>query len=255
MCGEETALLNALEGRRAVPRARPPYPAVVGLWGRPTVVQNVETLCNLPHIVEGGPDWYKGLSRTEEGGTKIYGASGRVEHPGAWELPMGTTMREILEDHAGGMREGYRLRAVLPGGGSTAFLTEEHLDVPMDFASVERAGSRLGTGTMVILDDKTCPVALVHNLERFFAHESCGWCTPCREGVPLAERVLRSIESGEGRPGDLDSLEAGVRFLRPGLTFCALAPGAMAPVESALRHFREDFERHIAEGRCPWSRA
>jgi NADH-quinone oxidoreductase subunit F len=253
MCGEETALLNALEGRRALPRTKPPFPATVGLWGRPTVVQNVETLFNLPHIILNGAEWFKSLSLTEEGGTKIYGASGRVKRPGAWELPMGTPLGEVLEEHAGGMLNGYRMRGILPGGGSTGFLTEEHLDLPLDFASVQEAGSRLGTGTIAVLDDETCPVGFVHNLEQFFAHESCGWCTPCREGVPWTEKVLRALESGEGRPGDLESLELNVRYLQPGMTFCAFAPGAMEPLKSALRHFRSDFERHIEEKRCPWN--
>jgi NADH-quinone oxidoreductase subunit F len=164
ICGEETALLNALEGLRAVPRTKPPFPQAAGLWGHPTVVNNVETLCNVPHIIANGADWYRGLSRSSDGGTKLYGASGRVRRPGTWELPMGTTVREILEEQAGGMREGYRLRGLLPGGASTEFLITEHLDTQMDFDSVSKVGSRLGTGTMIILDDRTCPVALCHNL-------------------------------------------------------------------------------------------
>ena len=169
ICGEETALLNALEGKRATPRAKPPFPQVSGLWGKPTVVNNVETLCNIPHIINNGSEWFKGLGRGQESGTKIYGVSGRVKYPGLWELPMGTTMREIIEEHAGGMMEGYKLRGVIPGGASTEFLTEEHLDVKMDFDSVQKAGSRLGTGTMIIIDDRTCPVGAVHNIEQFFA--------------------------------------------------------------------------------------
>ncbi len=252
ICGEETALLNALEGKRANPRARPPYPQVSGLWGKPTIVNNVETLCNVPHIVTHGVDWYKGLSHSSDGGTKLYGVSGKVRRPGLWELPMGTTIREILEEHAGGMRDGVRLRGLLPGGASTDFLVEEHLDVPMDFDSVQRAGSRLGTGTMIVLDDQTCPVGMVHNLERFFAQESCGWCTPCWAGLRWVERILADLEAGRGEPADLERLEAHARLLGPGHTFCALAPGAAEPLQSALRYFREDFERHIRERRCPW---
>jgi len=252
MCGEETGLLNALEGKRATPRSKPPYPQVSGLWGKPTIVNNVETLCNAPHIVNHGAEWFKGLSHTDEGGTKIYGASGKVKRPGAWELPMGTTIREILEEHAGGMRDGLKFRGVIPGGASTDFLIEEHLDVKMDFDSVQKAGSRLGTGTMIILDDQTCPVGMVHNLEQFFARESCGWCTPCREGLPWLTRILQAIEQGQGEPGDLEKLERHARFLGPGSTFCALAPGAMEPLQSALKYFREDFEWHIRENRCPW---
>lgn len=252
ICGEETALLNALEGKRPIPRAKPPFPQLSGLWGMPTVVNNVETLCNVPHIVNHGAAWYKGLSRGKDGGTKIYGVSGRVKRPGAWELPMGTTVREILEEHAGGMRDGFRLRGLLPGGASTDFLTEAHLDVPMDFDSVQEAGSRLGTGTMIILDDRTCPVGMVRNLEHFFAQESCGWCTPCRDGLPWVERILGDIEQGRGTWEDLDLLAMHTEFLGPGKTFCAHAPGAMEPLQSALKYFREDFERHIREGRCPY---
>ncbi len=252
MCGEETALLNALEGKRATPRSKPPFPAVSGLWGKPTIVNNVETFCNVPHIVNHGAEWFKSLSHTAEGGTKIYGVSGKVKHPGAWELPLGTTVRELLEEHAGGVRDGLKFRAAIPGGASTEFLLEEHLDVKMDFESVQKAGSRLGTGTMIVMDDQTCPVGLVHNLERFFAQESCGWCTPCREGLPWTAKILHAIEGGAGQPIDMQRLMLHTKFRGPGHTFCALAPGAMEPLQSALHYFREDFERHIREKRCPW---
>ena len=253
MCGEETGLLNAIEGRRANPRNKPPFAVTCGLWGRPTAINNVETLSCVPHIVLRGGDWFRSLSRSpEEGGTKLYGVSGRVRNPGLWELPLGTTAREILMAHAGGLRDGYAFRGLLPGGASTDFLVEQHLDVKMDFASVEKAGSRLGTGTMVVLDDHTCPVGLAHNLMQFFARESCGWCTPCREGLPWLARTLQALEDGRGTAADLDILDAHVRTIRMGHTFCALAPGAMAPLRSALKYFRPDFERHVAEHRCPW---
>ncbi len=252
MCGEETGLLNALEGKRANPRSKPPFPPVVGLWGHPTLVNNVETLCCIPHIIARGAGWFQSLSYTKDGGTKIYGVSGKVNRPGAWELPMGTTIREILEEHAGGMREGIGFRAVIPGGASTEFLLPEHLDVPMDFDSVPKVGSRLGTGTMVILDDQTCPVGLLLNLESFFAQESCGWCTPCWSGLHWVAQILQSIENGEGQMHDLDILEKHTRLLKPGHTFCALAPGAMEPLQSGLKFFREDFEQHILLHRCPW---
>jgi NADH-quinone oxidoreductase subunit F len=252
ICGEETALLNALEGKRAHPRTKPPFPQVSGLFGKPTIVQNVETLCNVHHIVNKGPDWFRGLSRTEDGGTKLYGVSGKVNRPGLWELPLGTTMREIVEEHAGGMRDGLQFRGVLPGGASTDFLVEEHLDVPMDYTQVQKAGSRLGTGTMVVLDDGTCPVGMVWNLEHFFAQESCGWCTPCWSGLAWTEKILLAMEQGTAEKQDLDTLHFQTKFLAPGNTFCAFAPGAVEPLQSALKYFGDDFRRHVEEKRCPW---
>ncbi|QHS58873.1 NADH-quinone oxidoreductase subunit NuoF [Chitinophaga agri] len=252
MCGEETALLNALEGKRATPRAKPPFPQISGLFGKPTIVNNVETLCCVPHIVNNGADWFKGLSYSDDGGTKVYGVSGKVKRPGAWELPMGVTMRELIEEHAGGMKAGCSLRGVLPGGASTDFLTTQHLDIKMDYKSVAAAGSRLGTGTMIVLDDSTCPVGFVHNLQHFFAQESCGWCTPCREGLPWVEKILLSLEKGEGKPEDLELLQLHTQYLGPGNTFCALAPGAMEPLQSALKYFREDFEKHVEHKKCPY---
>jgi NADH-quinone oxidoreductase subunit F len=253
MCGEETALLNSLEGKRATPRAKPPFPQISGLFGKPTIVNNVETLCCVPHIINNGSNWFKQLSRTADAGTKIYGVSGKVKRPGAWELPMGVTMRELIEEHAGGMMDGLKFRGALPGGASTDFLVEEHLDVKMDYTSVAAAGSRMGTGTLVVLDDKTCPVGFVKNLEHFFAQESCGFCTPCREGLPWVEKILASIDGGQGREEDLKLLEFHTKYLGPGNTFCAFAPGAMEPLQSALKYFREDFERHIHEKRCTYS--
>jgi NADH-quinone oxidoreductase subunit F len=252
ICGEETALINALEGKRATPRAKPPFPQISGAWGQPTVVNNVETLCNVPHIIRHGSAWYRGLGLGEESGTKLFGVSGRVCRPGAWELPMGTSIREIFEGCAGGMRGGYQLKGFLPGGGSTDFLLPEHLDLPMTYESIGKAGSRMGTGTLIVLDDRTCPVGMVLNLERFFAQESCGWCTPCRDGLPWTRQLLEAIESGQGRTEDLDTLQEHCRFMGPGKTFCALAPGAMEPLQSALKHFRSDFERHIEEHSCPY---
>jgi NADH-quinone oxidoreductase subunit F len=253
ICGEETALLNALEGKRATPRAKPPFPQVCGLFGKPTIVNNAETIANIPHIVNNGPDWFKGLSTSPDGGTKLYGVSGRVKKPGAWELPMGVTIRELLEEHAGGMQNGYQFRGVIPGGASTDFLVNDHLDVKMDFDSVMKAGSRMGTGTMIVLDDKTCPVGFVHNLMKFFSRESCGWCTPCRDGLPWTENILRAIEDGKGESGDIERLTLHCKLLAPGNTFCALAPGAVEPLQSAIKYFREDFETHIREKKCPYN--
>lgn len=252
MCGEETGLLNALEGKRATPRAKPPYPQQSGLWGKPTVVQNVETLCCVPHIINHGPKWFRGLSLSVDGGTKLYGVSGKVNAPGLWELPMGTSLREIIEERARGMRPGLTWRGVIPGGGSTPFLLPEHADLPLDFTAPQRHQSRLGTGTMIVLDDTCCPVGFIQNLETFFAQESCGWCTPCREGLPWTAKLLAAIDRGEGTSRDLETLKMHCQFLGPGRTFCALAPGAVAPLETGLEYFREDFERHVRLRGCPW---
>jgi NADH-quinone oxidoreductase subunit F len=252
ICGEETALLNSLEGKRAIPRTKPPFPAVSGLFGRPTVVNNVETLVWISHIVENGPEWFKGLSLTPTGGTKLYGVSGKVKNPGTWELPLGITVRELLEEHAGGMLDGHKFRGALPGGASTDFLVEEHLDVKMDFSTVAAVGSRLGTGTMIVLDDRTCPVAFVHNVERFFALESCGWCTPCREGLPWVEKMLNAIEDGTGKMEYIELLKYNAKYMAPGATFCAHAPGASEPLQSGLKYFHDDFVKHINDKKCPW---
>lgn len=247
MCGEETALLNSLEGKRATPRAKPPFPQVSGLFGKPTIVNNVETLSCIPHIVNKGPDWFQKLSRTNDSGTKLFGVSGKVKKPGLWELPMGVTIRELIDEYAGGMQDGVKFRGVLPGGASTDFLVEEHLDVKMDYPSVAAAGSRLGTATMIVLDDKTSVVGFVKNLIHFFAQESCGFCTPCREGLPWIEKILKSLEEGDGQQGDMKLLDFHTKYLGPGNTFCALAPGAMEPLQSALKYFRKDFEQYIRE--------
>ncbi|MDA8164358.1 MAG: SLBB domain-containing protein [Desulfobacteraceae bacterium] len=252
MCGEEKTMFTALEGRRPLPRTAPPHVTTSGLWGKPTVNNNVETLCNVPAVVGLGAERYRQLSHTGDGGTKIYGVSGKVNRPGGWELPMGTTMRELLEEHAGGMQKGLACRGAIPGGASTEIVLEKDFDARMDFNELQKVGSRLGTGTMIVIDDRTCPVGLLLNLMLFFARESCGWCTPCREGLPWIARLLQAIEEGRGEPGDLEILEEHVHLLGPGHTFCMLAPGAMEPLGSGLKHFREDFERHIREKKCPW---
>ena len=244
ICGEETALINSLEGRRANPRTKPPFPQIAGAWGRPTIVNNVETYNNLPAIVLNGAEWYVNLSahKSKDPGTKIYGASGKVKFPGLWELPFGTTAREVIENYAGGMQDGLKLKAWLPGGASTDFLTEEHIDLPMDAESIMKAGSRLGTCLLMVVDESQCMVSLTRNLEEFFARESCGWCTPCRDGLPWSVKALKALEDGEGKMEDIQHLQELTHKLWIGKTFCAHAPGAMEPLQSALKYFRHEFE-------------
>ncbi len=252
ICGEASAMLNALEGRRPIPRHKPPHMSTEGFFGKPTVVNNAETLFSVPPILVHGPQWYLGLGRTAEGGTKIYTVSGKVNNPGVWELPLGITIREVLEQYAGGMRSGVKLRALMPGGASSGFVFDKELDTPLDIASLDKVGSRLGTGTLIVLDDQTCPVAMVHNLQKFYAHESCGWCTPCREGLPWVVELLHAIEAGSAKREDLDLLPELIQIMAPGHTFCDLASGAMESLASALKHFRKDFEQHLTRQQCPW---
>ncbi len=252
ICGEETALLNALEGKRANPRAKPPFPQVSGLWGKPTIVNNVETLCNLPGILAHGVEWYQSLGSGGDFGTKLFGVSGRVKNPGCWELPFGVSIREVIEGYGGGMQEGFTLKAFLPGGGSTDFLTPAHLDTPLTYAAIGELGSRLATGTMILLDDKTCPIGMIGNLMKFFAHESCGFCTPCRDGLPWVDTIFRDLETGKGSFKDIDILKDHVEYLGPGRTFCALAPGATAPLGSGLTLFAEEFVAHVSGAKCPY---
>ena len=250
LCGEALALLNAMEGGRAVPRTKPPYAANSGAWGRPSIVNNVETLCCVPHIITNGPEWFRGLGKATDAGTKLYGISGRVKRPGSYELPMGTTLRELL-DCAGGMQEGHEFRAALPGGASSMFMDASELGVPLEFEALKQIGVYFGTGSVVVLDDKTCPVGMTHNLQQFFARESCGWCTPCREGLPWLADLLEGLERGTGRPEDLALLEDLTGQIH-GNTFCTLALGAVASLESGLKKFREEYEAHVRLGRCPY---
>ncbi|QNS01886.1 MAG: NADH-quinone oxidoreductase subunit NuoF [Buchnera aphidicola (Pentalonia nigronervosa)] len=245
ICGEETALINSLEGRRANPRSKPPFPAVFGLWGKPTCVNNVETLSNVPSIILHGVKWYKNLSNSCDSGTKLMGFSGNVKNPGVWELPFGVTAREILEDYSGGMKSGLRLKTWQPGGAGTSFLTESNLDLPMDFSNIQKSGSRLGTAIAMAVDHTINMVSLVYNLEQFFSRESCGFCTPCRDGLPWIVRILHNLKNKKGHKNDINILERLCRHLGPGKTFCAHAPGAIAPLQSAMKHFRSEFELGI----------
>lgn len=247
ICGEETALINALEGNRAIPRAKPPFPAQSGLWGKPTCINNVETLCNIPSIIEHGADWYKNISinNSNDSGTKLMGFSGRVKKPGVWELPFGISAREVLEKYAAGMCNGLILKAWQPGGASTDFLLPIHLDTLMDFDHIRTIGSRFGTGMAIAIDNTVNIVSLVRNLEEFFSRESCGWCTPCRNGLPWIVKLLITLENKQGSVGDIEMLEYLCNLLGPGHTVCAHAPGAVEPLSSALKYFKNEFELGI----------
>jgi NADH-quinone oxidoreductase subunit F len=254
ICGEETALLNAFEGRRAVPRAKPPFPATKGLWGRPSTVHNVETLGCVPGIALHGGDWFKKLAANPEGaGTKLYGGSGAVERPACIERPIGTTLRQLL-DAMGGVRGGKKLLAAIPGGASTAFITPDHLDLPMDFAPLESVGSRLGTGTFIAFSEDDCPLKGTLNLQRFFARESCGFCTPCRDGLPYGVRLLQDLDTGQGSVDHVDRIEELYRNIGPN-SFCAHAGGAAEPIKGLIKHFRPLLEEHARAGRCPFARS
>jgi NADH-quinone oxidoreductase subunit F len=249
ICGEETALIESLEGKRGQPRLKPPFPAVVGLYGCPTVVNNVETLCCVPHIVERGPEWFASLGPPNNGGTKLFSVSGHVERPGVYEVRMGTSLRTLLEEHCGGVAGGRALKAVIPGGSSVPVLAAADVDVALDFESVAGKGSMLGSGGVIVLDERTCMVKTGAIVARFYAHESCGQCTPCREGTPWMERVLWRIERGEGKIGDIDLLLSMCTNIF-GRCLCPLGDAAAMPIRSYLQKFRPEFEQHIRDGRC-----
>ena len=251
ICGEVTAQINALMGKRPNPQQPPPYPTEKGLWGKPTVIQNVETLACIPHIINNGPEWFKNLAITKTGaGTKIFCVSGKVNRPGCYELPMGVRLSEIIEVHAGGMPEGSEYKACLPGGASTRFLPKDFYDIEMDFDSLREAGHRLGTGAIMVFDQKTCLVAATLNLTEFFARESCGWCTPCREGLPYIRDLLRRLDEGEGREEFIPMLQQMSKHLWS--SYCAFAPGAVSPVESLVTYFEDEVRDHITERKCPF---
>ncbi|MFQ5465714.1 MAG: NADH-quinone oxidoreductase subunit NuoF [Thermodesulfobacteriota bacterium] len=249
ICGEETALIESIEGLRGQPRKKPPFPALAGLYGKPTVINNVETLSLIPAIVERGPQWFKSIGPEKSPGPKIYGVSGHVNKPGLYELPMGTTAREIIYERCGGIRDGRKLKAFIPGGVTAPMLTEADLDTPMDFDSLAAKGSMLGSGAVVVMDETTCMVKTSYIINRFFSHESCGKCTPCREGTSWLTRVLKRIESGEGRPDDLGLLDSLCNNIF-GRTFCPLGDGAVMALRGSLKHFRDEFAYHIDHKRC-----
>jgi NADH-quinone oxidoreductase subunit F len=240
ICGEETALMNSLEGRRGQPRIKPPFPAVVGAFGQPTTINNVETLCVVPHIVRNGADWYRQWGTEKSTGTKLFNMSGHLVRRGNFELPLGFNLKELIYDVCGGIRDGRSLKAVIPGGSSVPILAADEIDIAMDYESVAAAGSMLGTASVIVMDDRTNIVKQVRRMVDFYAHESCGQCTPCREGTAWLGRILRRIETGYGRMDDLDQLlELGANMT--GTTICVLSDSAAAPVASSIAKFRDDY--------------
>jgi NADH-quinone oxidoreductase subunit F len=253
ICGEETALLDSLEGRRGQPRLKPPFPATNGLYDSPTVVNNVGTLASVPYIVLGGADWYKALGPEGSPGTSIFSLSGRVKQPGQYEAPMGTTLRELIE-LAGGMSRGKDLKFWTPGGASCPLLTTEHLDLPLDFDSVVKAGSMNGTSAVQIFDEGDCVVRAVKKWSEFFRHESCGKCTPCREGTYWYVGIYERLEAGEGTEEDLETLlDLSDNIL--GRSFCALGDGATSSVSSSIKYFRDEYLAHVENHGCPYASA
>lgn len=253
ICGEETALLEGLEGRRGQPRLRPPFPAVAGLYASPTVINNVESIASVPSIITNGAAWFAGMGTEKSNGFGIFSLSGHVKNPGQYEAPLGITLRQLL-DLAGGVREGHELKFWTPGGSSTPLLTPEHLDVPLDFESVGAAGSMLGTRALQIFDETTCVVRAVLRWTEFYKHESCGKCTPCREGTWWLAQTLARLEKGEGSEDDLDLLLDQCDNIL-GRAFCALGDGATSPISSSIQYFRDEYLAHLTHGGCPFDPA
>ena len=247
--GEETALIESLEGKRAQPRIKPPFPAVSGLYNCPTAVNNVETLCNVPFIVAKGVDWFAGIGPEKNTGPKLYCVSGHVKNPGVFEAAMDVTLRQLIFDYAGGMRDGRTLKAVIPGGSSTPVMLPDQIDVQASFDAIAKAGSMLGSAAIMALDDTTCMVWLAKNLLYFYRHESCGKCTPCREGADWLLKLLTRIEGGEGRMKDIELLLDVCKNIA-GKTLCPFGDAEVAPVVSTIKHFRAEYEAHVRVGRC-----
>ncbi|MFB3922785.1 MAG: NADH-quinone oxidoreductase subunit NuoF [Terriglobia bacterium] len=252
-CGEETALLNSLEGLRGYPRVKPPFPAVVGLYGCPTIINNVETLSNVSHIILKGGEWYAKLGTPNNGGTRLFALSGHIERPGIYELPMGFPLRRMIDEVGGGVWRGKKLKCVIPGGSSCPVLTADEVDVAMDFDSLAKIGSMLGSGGVVVLDEDTCMVKAAWRIMKFYAHESCGWCIPCREGTAWLKSLLERFHGGGGLPDDPDTaLDVSYNIL--GKTLCPLGDAAAMPTISILKKFRYEFEEHLKLGFCPYEK-
>jgi NADH-quinone oxidoreductase subunit F len=249
ICGEETALLNSLEGKKGQPRFKPPFPANFGLYGKPTTINNTETYASVPVILEKGGDWFLNLGKPNNGGTKLFSVSGHVNNPGNFEVPMGLPFKELLE-MAGGVLNGNKLKAVIPGGSSMPVVPGDvMMKLDMDYDSIQKAGSGLGSGAVIIMDETTCMVDALYRLSEFYYDESCGQCTPCREGTGWLARILHRIEHGEGEPGDLERLKRVADNIE-GRTICALGEAAAWPVQSFLKHFYDEFKYHIDHKRC-----
>ncbi len=249
ICGEETALIESIEGKKGQPRNKPPFPVNVGAWGMPTIVNNVETLSNMPYVIEIGGEAYSKIGSAECPGPKLFCVSGHVEKPGVYELPMGTSLKDIIYKHAGGIKNGGKLKAVIPGGISTPVLPAGGIDCPMDFVAMPKAGSMLGSGAVIVMDDTVCMVKVAHRALKFFEHESCGKCVPCREGTDWLRKVLERIEDGHGREGDIELL-SDIAGIMSGRTFCPLGDGAAGVVMGMRKHFRNEFEEHIKNKQC-----
>ncbi len=249
ICGEETALLDSLEGRRGQPRLRPPFPAVAGLYACPTVVNNVESIASVPSVIRHGIDWFRSMGSEKSPGFTLYSLSGHVTRPGQYEAPLGISLRELLE-YAGGVRAGHQLKFWTPGGSSTPMLTPEHLDVPLDYEGMAGAGSMLGTKALQIFDETTCVVRAVRRWTQFYAHESCGKCTPCREGTYWLAQIYARLENGQAEAADLDKL-LDISDAILGKSFCALGDGAASPIMSSLKYFRDEYVAHL-NGGCPF---
>ena len=250
ICGEETALLDSLEGFRGQPRLRPPFPAIAGLYARPTVVNNVESVASVPSIIANGAQWFASMGTEKSKGYTLYSLSGHVNKPGQVEAPLGITLRELLE-LAGGIRNGHRLKFWTPGGSSTPMFTDAHLDIPLDYEGVGAAGSMLGTKALQIFDETTCVVRATLRWTEFYKHESCGKCTPCREGTWWLVQILKDLEHGKGTPADLDKLLDLCENIA-GRSFCALADGAASPIISSIKYFRDEYIHHLENKGCPF---
>jgi NADH-quinone oxidoreductase subunit F len=249
ICGEETALLESIEGKRGHPRLKPPFPAVVGLYGSPTVINNVETLANISHIINNGAEWFASIGVERNSGTRLFGVSGHAKKRGVYELPMGTSLRELIYDHCGGIRDDRKLKAVVPGGSSVPVLTSDQIDVSLDFDSIAKAGSMLGSAGVIVMDDSTCMVKAAMRISQFYAEESCGQCTQCREGTEWMHRILVRLENGNGRNGDLELL-LDICANMKALTICPLSDAAAMPIESYIRKFYDEFAAHIQQRHC-----